>query len=195
MKNLMVLAVSLFLCKFLQANIGPEGFAQFKNYYFIETGTFGGGGLSKAVNCGAFKEFRSIEYDERIFRDGVAKFAGMNNVRLWLGNSAEDLWDMIKDIEQPATFWLDAHIFPPRLDGGKNCPLIEELEQLSWHPIKTHTILIDDMNCAGTAAFDYLTKEDLIHKIYEINPDYQIYFIAGGDAGEAPENILVAIIP
>lgn len=101
---------------------------------------------------------------------------------------------MIKDINQPITFWLDAHIFPPRTDGGKNCPLIEELDQIKRHPIKTHTILIDDMHCAGTAAFDFLTKEDLIQKIHEINPEYKIRYIPGGNDGEYPENVMVAII-
>ena len=178
----------------MQANIGPQGFDEFKNYYFIETGTFSGDGLAKAIACGAFVEFRSIEYQESLYRDSMRRFFGKKNVFLRKGDSAKDLWDMIKDIDKPATFWLDAHIFPPRTDGGKNCPLIEELEQIGRHPIKTHTILIDDMHCAGTESFDYITKEDLIAKLHEINPAYRIYYIPGGDAGEYPQNVMVAVI-
>lgn len=108
------------------------------------------------------------------------------------GDSSKDLWALIKDIDAPMTFWLDAHIFPPRPDGGKNCPLIEELEQIKRHPIKTHTILIDDMHCCGSQAFDYLTQDDFIAKLLEINPNYHISFVPRGDAGEYPVNVLVA---
>jgi len=183
----------IFLCvsSLTQANIGPQGFKQFLNYYFVETGTFGGYALDRALREG-FQEVRSIEWDGGLYNDVVKKYRGNNRVRLWRGNSATGLWDMIKDIDKPITFWLDAHIFPPLADGGKNCPLIEELEQIKRHPIKTHTILIDDMHCAGSQSFDYLTKQDLINKLLEINPNYRIFYVPGGDAGEYPQNVMVA---
>lgn len=176
-----------------QANIGPQGFSQFFNYYFVETGTFGGNAVQKALDVG-FKEVRSIEYDIDNYKYSAERFKNNKNVRLYLGSSATDLWNMIKNINQPITFWLDAHIFPPRTDGGKNCPLLEELEQIKQHPIKIHTILIDDMHCIGTEAFDYLSKQDLINKIHEINPAYEIFYIPGGDVGELPTNVMVAVI-
>jgi hypothetical protein len=183
-----------FLHLGLIANIGPAGFGPFINSYFVETGTFGGDGILKALAAG-FSQIRSIEYDPAIFSAVCMRFKYRNNVQLFCGDSAQSLWDIIKDIQEPITFWLDAHIYPPRADGGKNCPLLEELEQIKWHPIKTHTILIDDMHCAGTAAFDYLTQEDLIQKIKEINPDYSISYVPGGDAGEYPVNVMVARLP
>lgn len=194
MKNA-ILVGSILLSGLVQANIGPQGFGAFKNYYFIETGTFAGDGLSKAIECGAFKEFRSIEFSGGLYQDAIRRFKGNRNVKLWHGDSSVNLWDVIKDIDKPATFWLDAHIFPPRADGGKNCPLIEELEQIGRHPIKTHTILIDDMHCAGTDAFDFLTKDDLIAMLLQINPDYRIFYVPGGNDGEYPQNVMVALIP
>lgn len=173
------------------ANIGPEGFAPFLNRYFIETGTFGGSGVQKALDAG-FSEVRSIECELGHYQYCLARFRDIQQVKLFHGDSSHDLWPLIQEIDEPATFWLDAHIFPPRSDGGKNCPLIEELEQIKQHPIKTHTILIDDMHCCGSQAFDYLTQEDIIQKILEINPDYQISFIPGGDDGEYPVNVMVA---
>ncbi|MEX0849080.1 MAG: hypothetical protein WD055_02530 [Candidatus Dependentiae bacterium] len=178
-----------------KANIGPQGFASYANYYFVETGTSAGHGLQKAIATGAFKEFRSIEFKESTYRKVRNRFASHSNVAIYKGSSATDLWDIIKDLDKPATFWLDAHVWPVRADGGKNCPLIEELEQISWHPIKTHTILIDDMHCAGTEAFDGLIQADLIAKIKEINPNYDVYYIPGGDDGEYPQNVMVAVVP
>jgi len=72
---------------------------------------------------------------------------------------------------------------------------MEELEQIRKHPIKNHTIIIDDMHCCGTILFDYLTKEDIAHKILEINPNYVITFVDGGDEGEYKNNIMVAMLP
>ncbi len=193
MKNLFL--GTLFLSFFaipITANMGPEGFGRFKNYYFVETGTYGGDSVQKALTVG-FHEIRTIEFDPISFRDATRRFENNSAVKIFNGDSSKILWDVIKDIDQPITFWLDAHIYPP-LSGVKNCPLIEELEQIKKHPIKTHTILIDDMHCADTDAFDFLSKEDLIKKILEINPNYKITYVPGGDDGEYPRNVMVASV-
>jgi hypothetical protein len=176
----------------LVANMGPQGFGQFLNPVFVETGTFGGDGVQKALDTG-FPLVLSIEADEGLFKAAKRRFRLQPNVRIYQGDSATDLYDMISTIREPITFWLDAHIYPPRADGGKNCPLIEELEQIKQHPIKTHTILIDDMHCCGTAAFDFMTREDFIRKLLEINPNYRIFYVDGGDEGEYKDNVMVAV--
>ncbi len=51
------------------------------------------------------------------------------------------------------------------------------------------------MHCCGTILFDYITKEDIIQKIKEINPDYSIIYVDGGWFGEYPHNIMVAFVP
>lgn len=192
MKNI-ILCLTVVLQGNLMANIGPQGFFDFPNQIFVETGTYGGTGVQKALDAG-FTEVRSIELDENNFRYSQQRFAHKANVKLFKGDSSLDLWNVIKDIDQPITFWLDAHVFPPRQDGGKNCPLLEELDQIKLHPIKNHTILIDDMHCSGTEAFDYLTIDDLKKKLLEINENYTISFVPGGDEGEYPENVMVARI-
>lgn len=186
----------------LFADIGTKGFHEFSNNrYFVETGTFGGGAVFKAVDAG-FPFILSIDIDERNIRYVTYnihkmkdQFRAKGNLRidLFVGDSSVGLWYMIKDIQEPITFWLDAHQFPP-VRNEKNCPLFEELEQIKRHPIKEHTILIDDMSCCGTLTFDYLTKEDLEKKILEINSQYEIRYIAGGENDSVPNNILVAQI-
>ena len=55
--------------------------------------------------------------------------------------------------------------------------------------------MIDDMHCLNTILFDYLSREQIIAKILEINPDYVIEYMAGGDDGEYPNNIMIARVP
>ena len=159
----------------------------FPNRYYVETGASGGGSIERALDA-HFSWIRSIDTNIESIRCCRKKFN--HRVKLWHGNSSQLLWEMIKDISTPITFWLDAHRFPPEPDGLPNCPLLQELEQIKLHPIKTHTILIDDIRCCGSEAFDYITKEDLIQKVLEINPEYEVYFI--GISSKTP--ILVATL-
>lgn len=178
----------------LNGNIGTYGFKPFPNYYFVETGTFGGEAIFKALGTDCFQEAYSMEVDEGLFRGCTGRFKECKNVHIIHGDSATGLWNVIKDLDKPITFWLDAHIYPPFKDK-KNCPLLEELDQIKKHPIKTHTILIDDMNCCSTLAFDYLILQELVKKIKEINPHYIIQLLDGGNDDEVKGNILCAIVP
>lgn len=177
-------------------NIGPDGFYQFKKRIFVETGTLGGEAILKAKDAG-FQEIYSMDIDENCFKYAKIRFENDSNVHLFLGNSEFELWDVIKNIQEPSVFWLDAHNgFPdPNKTDIKNTPLIEELDQIKHHPIKNHTILIDDLHCCNTLLFDYLSLDDIINKVLEVNPEYQISFVDGGDDGEYKNNILVASIP
>lgn len=191
---------TLFACTFLLscsllANIGPQGFHQFKKSIFVETGTFGGDGIQHALNAG-FTEIHSVDIDAIAIKDSKNRFADNANVNIYLKDSSCELGDVLAQIHEPATFWLDAHNgFPdPDAVGVKNTPLLEELEQIKHHHIKTHTILIDDLHCCKTLLFDFLTQEQIIAKVMEINPNYTIDFVPGGDEGEYPNNVLVAHI-
>lgn len=189
-----ILLTLLWLPSLCFANIGPQGFHEFAyNRVFIETGTYGGDGIRKALRAG-FKEAYSVEIDPHLYNENMRQFSKKKNIHLFLGDSAKTLSTILKQIKEPATFWLDAHVFPP-IQGIQNCPLIDELEQIRQHSIKTHTILIDDLHCCGTDAFDGLVEEDLIAKLLEINPEYQFKHVPGGDQGEYPENVLVAFPP
>lgn len=190
-------AIIFLLCSGISiyANMAPEGFERFPNYYFVETGTFGGDGIRFAQRAG-FPEIHSVEIDDHLFEQAKKNFAEYKNVHLYKGDSAKVLWDVIKDLDKPITFWLDGHNgFPVEGSGEQNCPLLEELEQIGRHAIKNHTIVIDDMHCAGKLHFDYITIDQLKEAVWKINPAYEITFVAGGGEGEYPENILVARVP
>lgn len=191
-----VVSLAILFCSCVYANIGPQGFSQFKRRVFVETGTFGGNAIQKALDAG-FEEVYSIDIDPICIKDARNRFKRNPNVHLFHKDSSYQLWDIIQGIHEPVVFWLDAHNgFPdPNLIGVKNTPLLEELEQIKRHPIKNHTILIDDLHCCGTLWFDFLTLDQIIAKVLEINPDYDINFVPGGDDGEYPTNVLVASIP
>lgn len=187
------IALALLISATLNANMAPGGFKPFVQTYFIETGTYLGKGIQQALAAG-FEIIYSIELNEQFANKARTKFAHNQNVHIINGNSGDMLYEVIKDINEPVTFWLDGHngTYDPY---GENCPVLRELDQIKKHHIKTHTILIDDMHCAGTNLFDFITKEEIIAKIKEINPAYEIFYIPGGDAGEYPENVMVAIVP
>ena len=194
MNKNVVLAFGLtLLCVItIKPNIQHEVFERFPNYYFVETGTWTGNGIRLALRA-KFPEIHSIEIDKGTYHIAKKCFASHKNVFLYLGDSGKDLWNIIKNLNTPITLWLDGHCdqaYPS--DDEKNTPLLEELDQIKRHPIKNHTIIIDDMHCCNTLLFDYLTREQIAAKVKEINPNYTIYFIDGGDDAEYPDNIMVA---
>ncbi len=175
------------------ANISPAGFEEFPNYYFVETGTYDGLGIRYALRA-KFPKIYSMELIKNNV-DNVAKmFKENSNVHVVQGDSGKHLYQLIKGLDKPITFWLDAHSGVDN-PNQKNTPILEELEQIKWHHIKTHTILIDDMHCCGTGLFDYLTQDQIEAKVMEINPEYEIRYIPGGNDAEYPVNVMVAQVP
>jgi hypothetical protein len=185
-----VLLASLF-ANVSWANMGPQGFHGHPNRYFVETGSFGGEGIQKALNAG-FSEIHSLDIELSFVRHCRQRFSNQPNVHIWLRDSGTQLLEVIENLKAPITFWLDGHRGTPGPEGQKNTPLMEELDQIKRHPIKTHTILIDDLHCCNTILFDFLSREDIVNKVLEINPNYTITFEPGGDEGEYPTNVLVA---
>lgn len=160
--------------------------AQHVNPVLVETGTYMGDGVRTALGLG-FQRVISIELNEDFYRNAKEEFSADNRVTILQGDSALMLWDAIKDVPDRMTFWLDGHVFPGQEDlnlGLKPCPLIEELEQISRHPIKNHVIMIDDMSSLPKGGiyknptFSQLDIEDAVRRI---NGGYNIsYFDRGG---------------
>lgn len=155
-------------------------FEAYLNPWFIESGFFEGQGVEYAIQAG-FKNIKSIEIHQPFWQAGLIKFHNIPQIKeLILGSTEEKLWNAIKDINEPITFWLDGHYSNPKdtpTKGKENCPLIKELDIIKRHPlVKQHTILIDDIRCCGTELFDYLSKQDLINKVWDVCSKYSIWF-------------------
>ncbi len=168
---------------------------KFKNDVFIETGTYLGGGVNLAIECG-FKEIISIEMSYFYYIKCKEMFKSNQNVSIHFGDSAKLLPSILQSVTKPATFWLDGHTIPgikttaQEGDGWTYCPLMLELDAIANHPIKTHTIMVDDMDAFGTSILDNIKVEDIISKLLSINPSYLISF----EDGKSPKDILVATI-
>lgn len=111
---------------------------------FVETGTFRGETLEVVQSL--FEDYISIELSPEYHAAAQKRFAGIDNIRLLLGDSAQLLKDIRPSFEGKATlFWLDAHWCAADDTAGEisQCPLLGELaaiESLNERSV----ILIDD---------------------------------------------------
>lgn len=156
-----------------------EYFSTYKNDVFVEGGTSLGWGTTTALEAG-YKKIYTIELLDELFENAQLMFSKqINNGRIVSihGDTQIELSRILGELDTPATFWLDAH-FGKKYNGEKpRCPLLNELDLIKQHKIKTHTLLIDDMRLFGKAAHDYITIDEVKNKIYEINPNYKISFL------------------
>ena len=163
-----------------------------KNKIFIETGTWHGDGVVKAVKTNMFDQIHSIEIEENLFKNCLNRFKQTQNVNLHLGDSGIVLKDIIKDIDQGITFWLDGHWSLGDTGCADNylCPIQYELEIIKNDPNREkHIIIIDDMgdfteeniswnkNQYPDKEVGYMTKKMLEEKLREINNNLNIIYV------------------
>lgn len=174
----------------LSSGTSYEVFQRHLNPVFIETGCFFGAGIENAISAG-FPEIHSIELSNHFYTLCKQKFKDNRNVHLHLGDSSIVLKEVLSKISDRTTFWLDGHFSAcDTAKGETNTPILAELTIISNHPIKNHTILIDDVRLFGTPEFDSIKLDQIIDKIRLINPDYQFSF----EDGHVPNDVLVAEI-
>ena len=173
-----------------------EFFTNYITNYFIETGSYRGKGIRQALEAG-FPNVRSVE----LFRDNydfcMEQYKDNEKVQLYFGSSTKLLPEMIKDLDEPVTFWLDAHYSGPGTakTDGKFSPIIQELMHIKSHPIKNHIIMIDDIRDFGTRNFDFVKREEAVKVIKSINPEYKITFETASNENPLFKNdVLVAKI-
>jgi hypothetical protein len=161
-------------------------FIFFKNKYFVETGTHKGDGIQEALDAG-FEVIHSYEVFPPLFVESSKRFEGNSNVHIHLKSSV-NMYDELSKIEEPITFWLDGHNSGTNNETGFDpenfYPLLKELHAISKHPIKTHTILIDDRRLLiptneCTPHSIGFSEAKVLEAIKQINPDYTIEYRDG----------------
>lgn len=169
---------------------------KYKNRIFVETGTYQGESSKRAITAGFIKTI-SLELDKNLYENAIKKLRLEDKIRVVHGDSAKILYDCIKWINEPVTFWLDAHYSGPGTSySNAYCPIIEELNQIKMHHIKSHTILIDDRRLFGThdrrqgIPFPDITEDIIIDKLYQINRNYNIKF----EHGHTNDDIIAASV-
>ena len=169
---------------------------RFKSGMFVETGSYIGLGIIAAIDVG-FPQIRSIELSERYFDICTERFKKNSNIKIFQGDSSLILFDVIKDIKEKITFWLDGHYSGGNTAmGQQSSPLLLELEQIKRHDIKDHIILINDLRCWSKDNPEIgFGEEEIKEKLYEINSNYKILHEDGvHDEHVFKDDILVAII-
>ena len=165
------------------------------NKYFIETGTARGEGIETAIEC-EFEQIISIEVNSVVYAKASERFVSRDDVLLILGDSGKVLPDVLLDIHDPITFWLDAHWSHGECDLGPSidkCPILQDIAAIGQHPVKNHTILIDDMRyfrAGGIPEWNGIKLGDIMDEIMEVNPLYRIEFADGCMAND----VLVATV-
>lgn len=166
--------------------------AKYLNPIFVETGTYKGDGIAKALAAG-FEKIYSIEVAREFYDKALKRFQveiDSGRVEIILGDSLSCLSNVISKIDRNITFWLDAHTQEGN-KGDKPCPLYEELDAIASHKIKTHTLLIDDLRLfQGKGWGKSVSLNTIINKIKQINNDYCISY----ENGQVENDVLVAVL-
>jgi hypothetical protein len=176
----------------MSTTLSKSVLSKHKNSIFVETGTLWGEAIDLALELG-FEKIYSMEIDPekvKFNREKFQKEIEEGIVEIIEGDTFKIFKDVISKVDAPATFWLDAH-WDGDVLGEYKCPLPFELEALLSHPIKTHTLLVDDRRLFGQIGSSWgedLDEELLIEAMTDINNDYKISF----EDGCVPKDIIVA---
>lgn len=157
-------------------------FGKYLKRVFIETGSNYGDGIQQALDEG-FKAVYSCDILQDRYDHCCNRFKDDKRVHVFLIDTAAFLRAIMPLIDEPVTFWLDAH------KGNGKSPLLQELEVIKDHHIRTHTILIDDLRDWKKEKCGFNT-EILKDYCLKINPKYKFFL----ENGYVPYDILAATI-
>lgn len=154
---------------------------RFRYNIFVETGTFRGE-MIEAMRK-KFDTIYSIELADILYERAREKFCKYPHIKLYHGDSGVELPKILKEINEPAIFWLDAHYSGGETARGQtNTPIVRELQAIFNHPIKNHVILIDDAGdfdpkneYPTSTAIENLARQnnysfDMVENIFRIYP-------------------------
>jgi hypothetical protein len=158
---------------------------------FVETGTFLGDGVRRAMEAG-FGAIFSIEINADLVRSNREEFKAYEQVTVVHGDSSRDLGALLARVRSPITYWLDGHYSANPLTGYNPAhisPVLSELDQIRVHRLANPqlgdpTILIDDVRlfrCTSDRLDGYfqLSLDAVLAKLLTICPDYHFSYADG----------------
>src|SRR6478736_5632196 len=144
---------------------------KFQPTILVETGTYLGD-MVEAQRT-QFKKIYSIELSQKLFRRAKKRFKDHAHITILQGDSGVVLNKLIKEIDQPALFWLDGHYSGGiTAEAEKECPVPEELETILKSSL-SHIILVDDGRLFNGTQ-DYPTIEQIMEIIKSNNRQYLV---------------------
>lgn len=138
----------------------------------VETGTFYGD-MIEAVRRD-FTKVYSIELSEKLHDRARRRFHDAPNVLLRRGDSATELPTVLREVTEPALFWLDGHYSGMgTARGAEDTPIRAELEAVLTHAVRGHVVMIDDARLFGRG--DGYPSIDAVRAIVaKHRPDLQV---------------------
>ena len=154
---------------------------------FLETGTFHGAGIKRALSEG-FKKVISIEVYEPLWLENLDRFKNEiedGKVSLIFGDSGYVIGDAVAEIDDPIVFWFDAHdqTMSNAGVGDVKCPIIKELANImecrNISQRRLDTLMIDDMRLITRPNHWSVDIGQMYELIWHFNPDFALTRIEG----------------
>ncbi len=158
--------------------IASTTLAQYLNPLLVETGSYLGNGTAAALDAG-FPRVYTIEAYPALYERVTERFQSEPRVMTFSGSSVDRLPEILAEVTEPITIFLDAHACGGATAGAFDCPLLQELAILATHSIKTHTILVDDVH---VFSLDLPSMEQVLAGLRHINPTYNYALLPSGEA-------------
>ncbi len=127
----------------------------------IETGTYYGEMVSAMKS--RFDAISSVEFSPELAARAAKEFAKYSHIKIIQGDSQTALPELLKSLEKPALFWLDAGYYGWSGEVGDKKRLGVELDAILRHKINGHVILMDDAHGLngknGALTIEEVTKQ------------------------------------
>ena len=152
---------------------------------FVETGSYMGDQIEMALELG-FSQIRSVEITSKYYnhcRERFSKEVLSGKVKLYHGDSANLLADMIGKTKKRIVFWLDAHCSDGETGGDDNSnPLMNEIRAIKNTSSRNdHVIMVDDLRFIRQGKYkdngQIFTEAALNDLIMSINPKYKFKYV------------------
>lgn len=166
----------------------------YPNTWYVETGVWRGDSIQLALDAG-FSKILGIDVDPASVDFCRDRFDFKNRIHgdridLRCGDSAQHLGWLLESVTEPATILLDAHwqLLEGTERGKHPFPLLEEIAQIACHPIKTHTIIVDDLLYMTHPMVTGWNYTDILGALAQVNSAYRFELLAN----PVVNNLLVA---
>ncbi len=150
---------------------------------FIETGTFFGETIAFFKND--FQKLISIELQPELADKARRRFQNEEHISILEGDSGELLQTIVKQLKEPAVFWLDGHYSSEFMVGDEliktaksdtNTPIEKELDAILSSNLP-HLILIDDAR-DFTGRYDYPTLKAIEKTVKKNKRNYDFFVLS-----------------